>query len=780
MMRVAYKVQVFVVGIVFLLASTQVSVTAASSKNRTLYILTLLPYPYYPDQQFNPSWSEGPQLSIALELAKEQINNQTVILPDYNIELDYGDCGCEYVDRAYEAIGGAYNPGANRMSHVGIIGPGCSSSSLEISSLTSREELSLVSIHGGGSPLLSNRATFPYSLGSLGSAEAFVKLTIKFMRNYEWKRIGILYYEVRQFYYSTARDLNDMLANLNDSNVKAGFFAPVYDETYIPLTDIMELGLRINILYTPLLTTQRILCLALSRGMVYPAYQWIITSNPFSEVATDISFVFEDQFYSCSGEEMRKTALNRVLFLSYQLLHINETQPSTYSSLTSLEYDELIRKKIDEQNNVNISYSVWTTYFYDSLWAWSVVLDRVTKRVPGLDLTQYQYGNTLVTNMFLDEFYSLNFEGVSGRIRFDNESGFLPRIVSVFQVIDGVDFKAGYFDGHSFIISDNFTLDAIEYRFPNQLFRVDAAICIILLIVVFIELLMVIILHVLTIKYRAYHSVKASSPKLSQLTFIGMYLFVFTIFTYVLRNYSLFDDFTTKVLCNLTWGWLLPISFTLTFGAVAVRTWRLYRIFTHYLNPGRFIADHYLMAFVFILLGVDVLLGTLWGAIDPQQVVYRNITVNEGPANFELAAQICISNNPFWSIALIFGFRVVIIVIVVVLTILTRKIKNQSFRTKTLRVLVYLTSIVMVVGFLIYYVLLFNSSPHSSADFIVIILMFNSILLLFIFLVCLPPLVPKLRELFYERFPHLVKTQQFDFEAEDESIPMEGSSRFYI
>ena len=93
--------QVFVVSILLL----HVSLSVAASKNQTLYILTLLPYPYYEDQQFNPSWSDGPQVSIALELAKEQINNQTAILPDYNIELISGDTGCEYLDRAYEAIG---------------------------------------------------------------------------------------------------------------------------------------------------------------------------------------------------------------------------------------------------------------------------------------------------------------------------------------------------------------------------------------------------------------------------------------------------------------------------------------------------------------------------------------------------------------------------------------------------------------------------------------------------------------------------------------------------
>ena len=640
--------QVFVVSILLL----HVSLSVAASKNQTLYILTLLPYPYYEDQQFNPSWSDGPQVSIALELAKEQINNQTAILPDYNIELISGDTGCEYLDRAYEAIGSkVYYPGVS-VNPVGIIGPGCSTSSLEVSTLTSREELSLVTVHGGGSPLLSDRTNFPYSLGTLGSAGEFSNLTIELMRMYKWERIGILYFDIRQFYYSTARTLNEMLLNLNDSTLSSGFFSPVYDETYIPLEDIMTRGLRINIIFSPPNTTQRILCLAMSRGMVYPAYQWIVTSNTFDEIAVDVSFMLENQFYNCSAEEMKMTVLNRALFFNYQLFHINQTQPSTFSQYSFKEYDNLIQKKFEEynmqENVTNVTYSVWTTYFYDSLWAWSVVLDRVTKRVPELDLTQYRYENTLVTNMFLNEFYGLDFEGVSGRIKFDNRSGFLTRIISVFQVIDGVAFEVAYYDGKLLNKSNYITLEAIDSQFPNQVYRINVATCVIFLIVWFIELAGMIIVHVLTIKYRNYPSVKASSPKLTQLIFIGTYLFFFTMLIHILRNYSLFDDFTTMFFCNMTWGWLLPISFTLTFGTIATRTWRLYRIFTHYLNPGRFIADHYLMVFVFIMLGVDVLLGTLWGAIDPQQVSYKSFPVSEGPANFEIFIRQCASNNIYW------------------------------------------------------------------------------------------------------------------------------------
>ncbi|XP_064384444.1 gamma-aminobutyric acid type B receptor subunit 1-like [Halichondria panicea] len=763
-------VQVLVASI--LLASN--ALAAAGSKNQTLYILTLLPYPYI-NPLFDPSWSEGPQVSLALEIAKEDINNQNAILPGYQIELIGGDCGCEYVDRAYEAIGStAYYPGVSKMP-IGIIGPGCSSSSLSVSSLTNREALSFVTVHGGGSPLLSDRINLPYSLGTLGSAEAFANVTIELMRANNWHRIGILFNEFRQFYSSTAQSLHDIISS---NSTLSSYLSPVYDSTYIPLSEIIQQGIRINILFTPVRTTRQVLCLALHRGVVYPAYQWIVTSNTFEDIAQNVNFVFNNQVYNCSETEMRQTALNRVSFINYRLSHINESAPSTYSKRSFKEYDALFRNRLQEhnlQNNANITYSVWTTYFYDTLWAWAVVLDRVAIREPNMDLTQFRYGNTSLSKLVLEEFYGLDFEGVSGRIKFNNDSGFLNRVISVFQAKDGNVTEIAYFDGVHFIVKED--LDAIEGEFPDKNFNIGPGVFAALFIVTVLELVILITLHVLTIKYRFSQSVKASSPKLSLLTFIGCYLIIFTLFLYMFRSYLLLDDYTTVFLCNLTWAWLLPISFTLAYGTVAVRTWRLHRIFTHYLNPGRFIADHYLMAFVFILLGVDVLFGTLWMAIDPQQLAVKNVT--QDVTNF--VVRTC-RDNSYWSYALVFGYRGVLIVIVLVLAFLTRNIQNQSFRTKTLRVLVYLSSLTLAVGFVLFYLFLFYGPPLSHGPTVFLNLTFHGVLLLFITLICLPPLIPKLREEFYKKFPHLIKTREVDFEIEtdSESCVMEGSSRFYI
>ena len=132
--------------------------------------------------------------------------------------------------------------------------------------------------------------------------------------------------------------------------------------------------------------------------------------------------------------------------------------------------------------------------------------------------------------------------------------------------------------------------------------------------------------------------------------YIGCYIFIFTLLLYILsaKLNEQFDDFATKILCNLTWAWLLPISLTLSFGTVAVRTWRIYRLFTNPFHPGRFIGDYYLIAFVFILLLVDIFVAIVWMAIDPQGVEQTSYKVTEGVVMFQVVARVCISQNSFW------------------------------------------------------------------------------------------------------------------------------------
>lgn len=740
----------------------------AASQNETIYILCLLPYPQT-DPEYDPSWIEGPAISLALNMARDHVNSHTDILPDHRIELIHADSGCDFTTRAFVAFTSNVFSSGNKI--IGIIGPGCSSSSLALAPVSGHEKISIVTVHGGGSPLLSSRANFPYSVGTLGSSEGFVNVSLELMKKSSWKKVGLLFDESRVFYSSTKAKLIERIGEVPGGEVK--FESPVYDYL-IPLSVFRDERLRIIFIFTPAVTTRKILCLAFHLGFIYPAYQYIVSSNTFDDLATDVSFAYDRQAYYCSKSDMVNTTLEGVTFLNYKLSALNETAATTYSSISFQEYDLLFRERIEMYNldstNAyagNVSYSVWSTYFYDSVWAWAVVWDRLMKTHTDLSLADYEYGNTTLSNLVLDEFYTVDFEGVSGKVKFYRESGFLNRVFDIFQVVNGtLQVVAYYSEEESFVKIG--PLQHISDEFENILYNVPIALVVVYLIVEIVQGVVTVGLHILSIIYREYHSVKASSPKLNQPIYIGAYIFVLAMFLGTLEHLPQINGILAANLCNALWAWLFPVAFTLTFGTVAARTWRLYRIFRHYLNPGRLISNRILIGFVVVLLAVDVIIGTLWVSIDPLQLTEQIYEHNDTVQIINLS---CLSDNYFLWFFIVISYKATLLIAVLVLAVLTRSIQNQSFTTKSLRVLVFLFTTVFVAGFLAYYVFLFYN-PLSPLDFVILYATLNTMLFLYNALVFFPPLLPLLRAKFYKRFPYLDKNLA--------ATKDETTSKFYI
>ena len=744
----------------------------AADKNETIYILCLLPYPRS-DPKYDPSWSDGPPVSLALNMARDHINSRTDILPDYKIELLHADSGCDFTTRAFVSFTRNVYSSGNKI--IGIIGPGCSSSSLALAPVSGHDEVSIITVHGGGSPLLSHRTNFPYSVGTLGSSEGFVNVSLELMKKSNWRKIGVLFDESRIFYSSTKDKLVQRIGEVPGGEVK--FESPVYD-SLIPLSVIRAERLRIVFLFTPAVTTRKILCLAFHLGFVYPVYQYIVTSNTYYDLATAVNFTYANQQYYCSEDDMVNTTLEGVTFLNYRLSPINETAATTYSNISFQEYDRLYREEIETYNfvstnaYVNVSYSVWATYFYDALWAWAVVCNRLTNTHADLKLNDYEYGNTTLSNLLLDEFYALDFDGVSGKIKFYRETGFLNRAFDVFQVVDATLQVVAYYSQEAFLKIG--PLQHIPDEFEMIVNSIPVAVVAIFLVIELLQGAVVIVLHIFSIKYRKYHSVKASSPKLNQLIFIGAYIFVVAMFLGSLEFLSEINGTLAANLCNTLWPWLFPVAFTLTFGTVAARTWRLYRIFTHYLNPGRLISNPILVGLVMALLVVDVIIGIVWVSVDPlilrEEIYDHNATV-------QIINLSCLSGNYYIWFGVVISYKGVLLIAVLVLAVLTRNIQNQSFTTKTLRVLVYLFTIVFVVGFLCYYLFLFFM-PLSPLDFVVLYTTLNAMLFLFNALVFFPPLLPLVRKKLYKQFPFLNKNLTNVALTEEETG--EGGSKFYI
>ncbi len=704
---------------------------ARQNRTTNIYLLTLIPYPN-PDPELNPSWDDGDNIRPALELAKDQINNSSSLLQNYTLQLVHADGGCQIATTtAVGFVREVFHPDYRNRVITGIIGPGCSFATTVLGNLTNRTELSLVHVHGAGSPTLANRTLYQYVLGVLGSTNNYVEGFLYFMQRAGWEKVAVLYDNSRLYFLNTNRLL------LTKTN--ATFLSPV-SSTFIPLTAIRDEKLRVIFVLCPLELTRQIVCLAYENRMIYENYQWVIIDQLREELIQPIEFVYDRETYNCSMENML-TALNKALLMSYKLTPSNDSV--IVSNTTHEEYlmyytqyreaynTEPLRHS-DQKSSV---YTHWATYLYDAVWAWALVLDNLTKCDDSFDIGS-KYGNKKQADVIVEQFYQTRFNGMSGEIAFDRNTGFIERAVNLFQVEnnDSVQLAVVKTGKVSTI------MDPMQWNsdtFPIT--KVNRNLAIFFAVLVLIQFFIIVIFHILTVVYHTHKrpSIKASSPKLLHISYIGTYTIAVGIFLWAFNSAAELDTRFRPYFCQILWAWCLPIGFVLTFAPVAVRTWRIYRIFEHYLNPGPLISDPVLIGGVLLFLLGIIAIAVTWTVIDP-------FVLHEVP-NFNSSVvkvrNECRSKYHMYWYAILTTYLTSIVLPITVLLLLTRSIPNKSFTTATLRVLCCIISLLFYLGFPFYYfsVLHFFDPIYSFASLCIVI---NLMLVASIIFIFLPPLLP--------------------------------------
>lgn len=117
-----------------------------------------------------------------------------------------------------------------------------------------------------------------------------------------------------------------------------------------------------------------------------------------------------------------------------------------------------------------------------------------------------------------------------------------------------------------------------------------------------------------------YSYIKMSSPHLNNLIIIGCIL------TYLSVIFLGLDSGLSSVaafpyICA-TRAWLLMAGFSLAFGAMFSKTWRVHSIFTDVKLNKKVIKDYQLFMVVGVLLAIDVVIMTTWQFADP---FYRDV-----------------------------------------------------------------------------------------------------------------------------------------------------------
>ena len=701
---------------VLLFVILQLGQAAASQEKVPLRILSLLTDPASQEALNNTD-----SLLAIVRTAVKHVNERRGLLDGYELKVVTENGGCDATTSTVrlsfvtQVFG---HRGKDSGEVVGVVGPLCQESAQAVADLADRPQISINNIHLAS--MDTNQRNFSFSM--LGPASDLLAAIVAFTQHAGWKRIYVLYESHSLFYDQLYRNV---LASIEGVVSETEVLGVSYDNMGTIPDAIQSSGYRVIFLLTGEQLASHVLCFSDANGLTFPNYQFVLVGVPGIR------------------NGMRKETCH-FRFTGTLLIYHKTASSQTHPDYTSESESEAVS-----------SAAFMGPLLYDSVWALALALNNSIETLEdmGLTLADYRYGMPEASKIIEEELFQLQFRGVSGEIDFMRENGFSRRSVEVRQVVGGEE-RGALFAEYSFgkftVLTSNATWEIIEDSFPRWTPGIHIAWSVVFFIALFVHLTVLITVHVGLTVYRDHSWVKASSNRMNQFNIAGNYLLLLGL---CLHNiiHAFIDKLGHKaigVICHTTWPWVLSIGSTLVICSLALKTWRLYRIFVHYLNPGKVISDLVLSLFLSILVGIDVIIATIWTATDPITAKVESGTITDRDGRILSRQSItCASDSIQMWLVLIMLYKILQIGVLLTLTLLTRNINNKKYTTLNLRIMSYTLSFTVGFGLTLYYFLFFIASD-TIADDIVLNLVLHSLVLQNILLVFLPPLIPVLKERF--------------------------------
>ena len=689
-----------------------VCLQSAGADIKTLYVVVHAPFP---DDIYSPGWEGGPSLVPGVKLAIEQINNRSDIISDYYLKLIVGDSGCNLHLKAQ--VSQVKNVVLGPDPVVGIIGPACSEAALATAEIQNR--LQIIQITTATTPVLDDQVKYPVTFGIVSSSSIYADAILQLMMDKHWTSVAILYESNRPYHsFTYTRFLQVFPPKLIE-------FASGMTQSYIPLEEVWDARTRVIIVLASTTQARLVMCLAYHQKLLFPSFQFVFIDRQSQSFVKPTTVSHRGKTYKCSEDEM-VTVINGVILNHYNL---DPVEPNTtlVSQSTYVEYEAQYRQKLEEygqERNESIRPSIWANPFYDATWALALSLNSCIPEIAD-DFTNL--------SCIRNQMYNVKFLGATGNVTFDNVTGHASTVMNIYQVREGKVILVGYYSGNEITLNGEGSF--IESSFKVEFVTVPLIYGVASLLVAAVALVLTIFFHIINTWKCEHSSIKATSPKLNNFAFVGCYMVIVSM-VLVQRG---FNGDVSWGLCNAL-VWCYNISYTLIFGTILVKCWRLHRIFHHTFKKGKILSDGAMMLFLTFLVALDIALCTVHTLVSPVMLDEVN---KVGTGATEVVIRVCHNGYNWFNISEVV-YKALLTLTVVCLSTHNRHIKKKNFKhTKSINVLVYLLTVLLVLGVPLHMLI---SHQHSLfiLSYVVVFVILSGMVFLVIFLLFLPPSIPLL------------------------------------
>ncbi|XP_036673021.2 gamma-aminobutyric acid type B receptor subunit 2 isoform X4 [Drosophila suzukii] len=567
------------------------TVWGRTAKRSDVYIAGFFPYG---DGVENSYTGRGVMPSVKLALG--HVNEHGKILANYRLHMWWNDTQCN----AAVGVKSFFDMMHSGPNKVMLFGAACTHVTDPIAKASKHWHLTQLS-YADTHPMFTKDA-FPNFFRVVPSENAFNAPRLALLKEFNWTRVGTVYQNEPR--YSLPH--NHMVADLDTMEVEVVETQSFVNDVAESLKKLREKDVRIILGNFNEHFARKAFCEAYKLDMYGRAYQWLIMAT----YSTDWWNVTQDS--ECSVEEIA-TALEGAILVD--LLPLSTSGDITVAGITADEY------LVEYDRLRGTEYSRFHGYTYDGIWAAALAIQYVAEKREDL-LTHFDYRVKDWESVFLEALRNTSFEGVTGPVRFYNNERKANILINQFQL--GQMEKIGEYHSQKSHLDLSLgkpvkwvgktppkdrTLIYIEHSQVNPtIYIVSASASVIGVIIATVFL-------AFNIKYRNQRYIKMSSPHLNNLIIVGcMMTYLSIIFLGLDTTLSSVAAF--PYICTAR-AWILMAGFSLSFGAMFSKTWRVHSIFTDLKLNKKVIKDYQLFMVVGVLLFIDIAIITTWQIADP-------------------------------------------------------------------------------------------------------------------------------------------------------------------
>ncbi|EFN87915.1 Gamma-aminobutyric acid type B receptor subunit 2 [Harpegnathos saltator] len=558
----------------------QKPINLGGSKKRDVYIAGFFPYGNHV-----PEGHIGRGVMPAVKLAVEHINEHPTILRDYRLHMWWNDTECS----AAVGMKAFFDMMHNGPHKVILFGGACTQVTDPIAKASKHWRLTQLS-YADTHPMFTTNS-FPNFFRVVPSENALNAPRVALLLHFNWTRVGTIYQNEPR--YSLVH--NRLVADLDESKMELVETQSFATEVTTALEKLKERDVRILLGNFNEAWARRIFCEAYRFGIYGRKYQWVIIGT------------YTREWWLRPGGGCAPSELSEAL----------HGTPDQYQ----IEYD----------SRRGSEYSRFHGYTYDGIWTVALAVKHVARRIRHFHRNQtisdFRYRDVLWEKLFLDALKNTSFDGVTGPVRFyDNER---KAYILLKQFQNGREVNVGEYDSISGVLDltrgeaqlwngrtppKDRTVRIIEHS------TVDITLYAVLASAASVGIVLASIFLAINIRYRNQRYIKMSSPHLNNLIIVGCML-TYSSVIFLGLDSQLSSVTAFPYICTAR-AWLLMAGFSLAFGSMFSKTWRVHSIFTDVKLNKKVIKDYQLFMVVGILLTIDLSIMTTWQVADP---FYREI-----------------------------------------------------------------------------------------------------------------------------------------------------------